>query len=212
VDWPFFDLRVTCGRVVLRAVTDADLALLLSIYPPDAEQDPGARPLAGLDEARDRDRLFVQGVWANRGAWSPDSWCLDLAVEIDDVVVGLQSLEGDTFPVLRTVDTGSWLARAARGHGTATEMRTAALALGFGPLGAVAAVSSARIDNAPSLAVSRRLGYAENGNSLTNSPTGVVQLQHLRLTRERWLADEHRVEISGADACLPWFGLGPREG
>lgn len=208
MEWPFFDLRLAFGDVVLRGVTDADLPRLLELYPADAEQDPGARRFAGLDEARDRDRLFAQGVWANRGTWSPESWCLDLAVEVDGVVVGLQSLEGDRFPLLRTVDTGSWLACEARGRGTATEMRTAALALGFGLLGAVAAVSSARIDNAPSLAVSRRLGYADNGVSLTDSPTGVTQLQHLRLTRERWFVDGHDARISGAEACLPWFGLG----
>jgi len=75
----------------------------------------------------------------------------------------------------------------------------------------VAAISSARTDNAPSLAVSRRLGYVDNGVSLTNTPTGVAQLQHLRLTRERWLADEHDVRVSGAEACLSWFGLGGTE-
>lgn len=142
MEWPLFDLRLTCGDVSLRAVTDADPTRLLAIFPDDCEQDPSARRFAGPEEARDRDRD------AHR--------------------------------------------------------RTGA---GVRPLGAVAAVSSARMDNMPSLAVSRRLGYADNGVSLTDSPTGVVQLQHLRLTRERWFADRHLVEISGAAACLPWFGL-----
>ena len=53
--------------------------------------------------------------------------------------------------------------------------------------------------------VSRRLGYVENGVSLTDSPTGVVELQHLRLTRESWAA--HPVKVTGLDACLAWFGV-----
>ena len=57
----------------------------------------------------------------------------------------------------------------------------------------------------PSLAVSRRLGYIENGVSLSGSPTGVVELQHLRLTPERWTA--HAVKVTGMDACLAWFGI-----
>lgn len=207
MEWPFVDLRLTCGAVVLRGVSEADLPRLAELFPDDCGQDPRAERFAGLDPDRDRMRLFLQGFWRHRGTWSPGSWCLDLAVEVDGELVGQQSLEGDEFPLLRTTDSFSWLATRARGRGTATTMRTAALGLAFGPLGAVAAVSSASTDNAASLAVSRRLGYADNGVSLTNSPTGVIQLQHLRLTRERWLADGHRVDLSGADACLPWFGL-----
>jgi RimJ/RimL family protein N-acetyltransferase len=81
------------------------------------------------------------------------------------------------------------------------------LALAFDHLGAVAAVSSAEVGNAPSLAVSRRLGYADNGLSRTNSPNGVIELQHVRLLAETWRAAGHQVQIDGAEACLPWFGL-----
>ena len=63
----------------------------------------------------------------------------------------------------------------------------------------------AHVDNAPSLVVSRRLGYVENGVSLTDSLSGVVELQHLRLTRESWAA--HPVDVTGLDACLAWFGV-----
>jgi hypothetical protein len=86
-------------------------------------------------------------------------------------------------------------------------MRTGVLALAFDHLGAVAAISSATLDNAPSLAVSRRLGYADNGVSLSNSQDGVIELQHLRLLAETWRAAAHAVEIEGVAACLPWFGL-----
>ena len=109
------------------------------------------------------------------------------------------------FAKLRTVNSGSSLAVHARGRGTAVAMRTEILGLAFDHLGAVAAISCARVDNAPSLAVSRRLGYTENGVSLSDSHTGVVELQHLRLTRENWAA--HPVKVTGLDPCLAWFGV-----
>ena len=109
------------------------------------------------------------------------------------------------FAKLRTVNSGSSLAVHARGRGTAVAMRTAILGLAFDHLGAVTATSCARVDNEPSLAVSRRLGYVENGVTLSDSPTGVVEMQHLRLTRESWAA--HPVKVTGLDACLAWFGV-----
>lgn len=205
MEWPFFDLRLACGEVVLRGVTDADLDPLLAVLPDDLDHDPRHRPF--LEPAADRRRVLSAEVWIHRGTWSPGSWCLDLAVEVDGRVVGVQALEGEGFPLLRTVDSYSWLARDVRGRGLATAMRTAVLALAFDHLGAVAAVSSAEVGNAPSLAVSRRLGYADNGLSRTSSPNGVIELQHVRLVAETWVAAGHRVEIDGVEACLPWFGL-----
>ena len=205
MEWPFFDLRLSCGEALLRGVTDADLDPLLAVLPDDLEHDP--RQLPFLDPGADRRRILTAEIWKHRGTWTPSSWCLDLAVEVDGAVVGVQALEGDDFPLLRTVDSFSWLATAVRGRGLATRMRTGVLALAFEHLGALAAVSLAEINNAPSLAVSRRLGYADNGLSRTNSPTGVIELQHVRLTRERWRADSHAVEVAGVEPCLPWFGL-----
>ncbi len=206
MEWPFFDLRLACGEVVLRGATDADLDPLLAALPDDLEQDPRHRPFLGA--AADRRRVLTSEIWTHRGTWTPGSWCLDLAVEVDGRVVGVQALEGEEFPLLRTVDSYSWLARDVRGRGLATAMRTAVLALAFDHLGAVAAVSSARPDNAASLAVSRRLGYVDNGRSRTNSPTGVTELHHVRLLAEAWRAAGHRVEVEGVEPCLPWFGLG----
>jgi RimJ/RimL family protein N-acetyltransferase len=205
MEWPFFDLRLTCGDVVLRGVTDADLDPLLAVLPNDLEQDPRHQPF--LAATADRRRVFAAEIWTHRGTWAPGSWCLDLAAEVAGRVVGVQALEGEEFPLLRTVDSYSWLARDVRGRGLATAMRTAVLALAFDRLGAVAAVSSAEVGNAPSLAVSRRLGYDDNGRSRTNSPTGVIELQHVRLLAETWRAAGRRVGIEGDEACLPWFGL-----
>jgi len=207
MEWPLFDLRVRLGPVLLRPVTDADLAALAALLPDDVELDPRAEQFPGLEDSRDRQRRFVQGVWHSRGSWSPRSWCLDLGVEAEGELVGLQSLEGDDFGALRTVDSASWLVVAARGRGIGTSMRAAALGLAFDHLGAVAAITSAVLDNHASLGVSRRLGYVDNGRSRISTGTGVAELQHLRLTADTWRAAGHRVEVTGVEPCLRWFGV-----
>lgn len=207
--WPLFGLRLQCGPVTLRPVREADLAHLAQIQPDDYEHDPRAEPFAGLDPARHRTRLVHQDYWRSMGTWSPASWSLSFVVEHEGRRVGVQSLEADDFPVLRTVDSGSWLVRPARGRGIGTAMRAAVLGLAFDHLGAHAAVTSARRDNAASLGVSRHLGYRANGVSLNASGTGLTELDHMRLTAADWQASDHGsdVRVSGLAACLPWFGV-----
>jgi RimJ/RimL family protein N-acetyltransferase len=205
VFWPFFDLRITSGEVTLRGVTDDDLDTLVAAVPDDLELNPANESFNSLTPDADRRRQLVGELWKHRGTWSPGSWCLDLAVVVDDRVVGVQSLEAEQFPLLRTVDSFSWLASDVRGRGLANVMRAGVLALAFDHLGAEVAVSSARTDNAPSLAVSYRMGYVDNGLSRTNTPTGPFDLQHVRLTREAWRAGGRTAEVSGVEACLPWF-------
>lgn len=207
-DWPLFDLRLVSGDVTLRPVREADLPALAAILPDDYEHDPAAEMLAGFTLAENRRRLLYQGVWRSYGTWSVNSWCLDFRVEHEGRVVGMQSLEGERFRQLRTVDSGSWLASDCRRRGIGTAMR-AVLALAFDHLGALAAISSARGDNHASLGVSRRIGYDDNGVSLNQSPSGLVELQHVRLTRQRWESSglSAKVTVDGVQGCLPYFGL-----
>ncbi len=206
--WPFFDLRISSGEVLLRGVTDADLPRLVAALPDDLELNPANERFPALSPRDDRRRQLVAEIWKHRGTWSPESWCLDLAVELDGRVVGVQALEAEQFPLLRTVDSFSWLSTEVRGRGLATQMRAGVLALAFDHLGAEVAVSSARTDNAPSLAVSYGLGYVDNGLSRTNTPTGPFDLQHVRLTRDAWRQGGRTAEVSGVVACLAWFGVG----
>lgn len=206
--WPLFDLRLNCRGVDLRPVRERDLAHLAAIQPDDYQHDPRAVLLPALDDRQNRARLLYQGFWRSLGTWSPASWCLDFAVEVDGAVVGVQSLEADGFPVLRTVDSGSWLVAGARRRGVGIAMRLAILGLAFDHLGALAAVTSARSDNEASLGVSRRIGYAANGVSLNDSGHGLDELAHLRLTRARWQASGQgrEVAVDGLEPCRPWFG------
>ena len=210
-DWPLFDLRLSGAEVELRPAREEDLPHLAAIQPDDYEHDPGAEAFPGLDVDQHRRRLVYQGYWRSWGTWSPSSWCLPFVVEVDGVVVGVQTLEAEDFLDVRTVDSGSWLVRSARGRGVGVAMRTAVLGLAFGHLDAQAAVSSARRDNGASLGVSRHLGYRDNGVSLNASGQGLVELQHMRLTAEDWRASGRgrHVLVTGFETCRPWFGITP---
>lgn len=207
--WPLAGLRLGCREVSLRPVREADLPDLAAVLPADFEQDPRLELFPGLSDEQNRRRLFFQGYWRALGTWSPSSWVLHLAVAYEGKLVGVQTLEGENFPVLRTVDSASWLVPAVRGRGLGVAMRTAVLGLAFDHLGAVAAVSSAVAGNAASLGVSRRIGYADNGVGRIAVPGGTVaELRNLRLTGEAWRAAGHgrAVTVEGLTPCLPWFG------
>lgn len=206
--WPLFDLRIRCRDVELRLVRESDLEHLAASQPDDYEHDPRAEMLPGLGISQQRKRLFCQGYWRSLGTWSPSSWCLDLAVAYQGAIVGVQSLEAEDFLSLRTVDSGSWLASSVRGRGVGVSMRMAVLGLAFDNLDALAAVTSARADNAASLGISRHIAYRDNGVTLNDSGRGLVELRHLRLTAGQWrssgFGDE--VRVSGFGPCRPWFG------
>ena len=206
IDWPLFDLRLRHRDVTLRPVREDDLPYLCSILPADVGHDPRLALFASQTPMANERRLFCQAYWKAWGNWDPGSWQLPFAVSWRGVLVGVQTLEGEDFPRLRTVDTASWLVPKVRGRGIGVAMRTAVLALAFGHLGAVAAISSATTVNEASLGVSRRIGYADNGVSrIVDTGGDVVELCHLRLTADRW--DGPEVAVDGLAPCLPWFGL-----
>jgi RimJ/RimL family protein N-acetyltransferase len=106
------------------------------------------------------------------------------------------------------VSTGSWVGRRHHGQGIGTEMRAAVLHLAFAGLQAEFATSGAFADNAASLAISRKLGYADDGVERFVVRGRPVLSRRLRLDRACWQA--HRtipVEISGLPACRSSFGL-----
>ncbi|MET0425100.1 MAG: GNAT family N-acetyltransferase [Actinoplanes sp.] len=204
-DWPLFDLRLHHREVLLRPVREDDLPYLCSILPGDVGHDPRLAMFPSQTFAENERRLFCQGYWKAWGTWDPASWVLNLGVEHGGDLVGVQTLEGENFPALRTVDSASWLVPAVRGRGIGVAMRTAALGLAFDHLGAVAAISSATMANAASLGVSRRIGYTDNGVSrLVDTDGSVADLQHLRLPVADWRGAD--VTVEGLTPCLPWFG------
>ncbi|MBB2985308.1 GNAT family N-acetyltransferase [Terracoccus luteus] len=204
--WPLHGIRLVGDGVRLRVLTEADLDEVVGALPDDVELNPSATPYAGLDERGNRGAAVAQAYWRALGTWSPDDWALPFVAHHDGALVGVQWLEGPDYRVERTVDSSSWLVSEARGRGLGTAMRAAVLTLAFGPLAAVAAVSSAVADNAASLGVSRRLGYRDTHTSVL--PHSGAPLQHVRLTRDAWLASGQagRTRVEGVDAALPLFG------
>ena len=81
-------------------------------------------------------------------------------------IAGVQGLKAADFAILREVHTGSWIGRRYQGRGIGTEMRAAALHLGFAGFDAQLAQTGAWHDNAPSQGVTRKLGYEPNGWTL----------------------------------------------
>jgi RimJ/RimL family protein N-acetyltransferase len=208
--WPMFDIRLTTPDLHLRHLTEADLAPLAAILPDDAEQDPSSTSYPGLDRDRNRGVVVHQDYWRARGSWRPESWALSFGVFRDGELVGYQGLEGDDFARLRTVDSSSFLTTAVRGQGLGKQTRAAVLALAFGALGARFAITSAWTDNHASLAVSRALGYVNNGLSAHRRGETVGEMAHMRLTREQWLTTGwgDRVVVAGVDECMTFLGLG----
>jgi len=206
--WPLHQMRLHSADLVLAPLTEVDLADVVAVLPADVELNPGAFRFA-VDEQTHRGVVAHQEYWRYYGTWTPSSWRLKFAVRRNGALIGLQELEGEDFPTLRTVDTSSWLVPDARGTGVGKRMRRAVLALAFGPLGALAAVTSAWQDNESSLGVSRSIGYRPNGESFLARGDDVDTLVHLRMTRADWEATGAAAEVTveGFGPCRPYFGL-----
>lgn len=212
--WPLFCLSLAFEERLelpfrLRAANPADLGVLAEIEPDDFDHDPDWAPLPGLDAESNRRWQFHQSMWRAWGDWRIDRWRLPFVVELEGYPVGLQQLEADHFLTNRTVDSWSWLVPALRGQGLGIAMRRAMLALAFDGLGATVAVTSASIDNASSLGVSRHLGYRDAGGGRNLDGQGEVDLQHLILDRGDWhdAGWSDGIIIEHLEPALPWFGL-----
>jgi RimJ/RimL family protein N-acetyltransferase len=165
VYWPLPGLRLRTPDLLLRPTTEADLPAVAATLSADIATNPQLPRFPGLGERTSRAVSAHQSYWQSLGNWSVNNWRLDFVVVVGERIIGVQSLEGEDFLVLRTVDSASHLARDTRGHGWGKQARRAVLALAFGPLGAEYAITSAWYHNAASLGVSRSLGYKPNGES-----------------------------------------------
>jgi RimJ/RimL family protein N-acetyltransferase len=208
--WPLFGLRLSTPRLELRPPDLAELAALgrlaaAGVHHPDVQPFVAAWT-DGPPEQVARNTLQFQ--WSAWGRWSPEEWTLQLVVLADGEVIGTQGVDARDFARLLEVGTGSWLGRAFHGRGYGTEMRAAVLDLAFEGLGAEYATSEAFEDNAASYAVSRKLGYVDDGVE-RHVVRGTPKVgRRLRLDRAGWAAARRvPVQISGLQPCRPMFGL-----
>lgn len=163
--WPLFDLEVRTPRLTLCPITD-EVAVELGALAARGIHDPDVMPFAMPWTRADSptlERRALQFYWRCRAEMSPASWKINFGVVTDSTVVGTTGLMAADFALLRQFESGSWLGREYQGRGIGTEMRLATLTLGFVGFGADVALTGAWHDNEPSLGVTRRLGYRDQG-------------------------------------------------
>lgn len=205
--WPLDDLTLTGPQLVLRPVRETDMDPLVAAFPDDFDLDPSYPSLVGVAGDLDRARRLQQSIWRHRGCWKIHEWALDFGVWRGGELIGIQPLEGSQFPTERTVDTASWIVKPFRGNGFGGQAREAVLAFAFEHLNAERAITSAVTTNQASLAVSRRLGYRDDGIRPHDTGDDVVDLQHLVMTRDDWAKHSRdAITVNGFDACRPFFG------
>jgi RimJ/RimL family protein N-acetyltransferase len=206
--WPLRDLRITTPDLELRFPNDHDLATLAE-YAALEDYDPSVPAFAVQDDTPvRRARRFLQRVWIEWGEWKPEQWILNLAVVVDGETVGHQLAWSKHYGVLREVETGSWIAAAHQGRGIGTRMRAAMLGFVFDGLGAEYATSMARTNKPASAAVSRKVGYVEDGIQRLVTNDTAYTLQRFRISREQYVAQGHpAVSIHGLEPCKELFGL-----
>jgi RimJ/RimL family protein N-acetyltransferase len=209
--WPLFDLVVRTPRLELRLPREDEFDALNRVADLGVH-DPGTMPFfvswTDLPPAQ-RAIESAQWFWKNRANWAVDDWTFTAAVYVEGQPVGVQDLAAKHFRAVRSVETGSWLGQPFQGQGIGKEMRQAILHLAFAGLDAREALSGAFEDNLSSIAVSRAVGYAENGEARAQRRDTSGRTIRFRMGRDDW--DQRRrddIEITGLDGCLQMF-VGP---
>ena len=151
---------------------------------------------------------LAQYHWQTRARWSPDHWELNLAVLQDGRPIGTQGVGTHDYLVTRVGETGSWLGQAFQGRGAGTTMRRAICAFLFDHLDAVRITSGHFTDNPASGAVSRKVGYRDNGTERRRRRAGeLATMIHLTLDRGDFDRGGVEIEVEGLEAFRRSIGL-----
>ena len=207
---PMLGLRITAGPLELRGITDADLPLLCDlaeegIHP--ADQMPFYVPWSTAPQG-ELARNTAQYHWRSRAEFSPAAWSLQLGVWHEGELAGAQGFDTRNYLVTRTGETGSWLAQRFQGRGLGTAMRQVMCAFVFDHLDGVEVTSAAFVDNPASLAVSRKVGYRENGiTRIQRREDELALLQGLVLRPDDLVRGPHPLVVQGLPAFRRSVGL-----
>jgi RimJ/RimL family protein N-acetyltransferase len=208
--WGPSALRVRCGALELRGITDDDIPAIVDLILAGVHE-PSRMPFAQpwTDVPRDElPRNTAAYYWSTRASFSPGAWTLDLVVRVDGELVGVQGFSTRDYLVVRTGETGSWLGQRFQGQGIGTAMRQVICALLFDHLEAEEITSAAFTDNPASLAVSRKVGYTDNGTMRVQRRPGELAVsRRLRLTRERLVRPEQPLDVEGIAPLRAAIGL-----
>jgi RimJ/RimL family protein N-acetyltransferase len=208
--WGPFALRLRCGSLELRAITDLDIPGLVDLAL-GGIHDPSRMPFLMPWTDAPRDQLPANTAayyWNARASFSPDRWLLDLAVRVDGELVGVQGVAARDYLVARSAETGSWLAQRYQRRGIGTAMRRVICVLMFDHLDAEEVTSGAFTDNPASLGVSRKVGYVDNGTQrMQRRPGELAYNRRLVLTPDRFVRPEQPVEVEGIAELRRAIGL-----
>lgn len=217
--FPPFALRITCGPLELRVLRDEDFPELVELVR-DGIQVPGL-PMPFLSAWHEEP--FAPGApdgfptsslrwwWTQRATFAPDEWQLALAVRRDGRLVGMQDVHATDFAQTRTVLTGSWLGRAHQGVGTGSLMRQLVVGFAFDELGAGRCESGYIVGNHASAAVSRKVGYVDDGRrhivQRTREGKVGVDEQRVTVTPATFVRPAAPVSVEGAPALRRFLGI-----
>ena len=150
---------------------------------------------------------FAQYHWRCRAEFSPTKWSALFAVSWKGELVGTQGLETQDYLVTRSGETGSWLGRRYQGRGIGTAMRQVLCAFAFDHLDAEYVTSAAFADNQASLAVSKKVGYEDQGWSPFSRLGKQARLRRLLLEPANLVRYEHPLIVSGLAEFRRSIGL-----
>ena len=206
---PLLGLRIEAGPVELRGITD-DLLGPLSDLAAAGIHDPGEMPFSTPWTTVPPEQLprnFAQHHWQQRASFSRERWGMNLAVFWNGELAGTQGIFTKDYLITRAGETGSWLGRAFQGKGIGTAMRQVMCAFAFDHLDADHLESGAFTDNPASRAVSRKVGYTENGWHRVERLGKPATLVGLLLTRESFVRFEHELTVHGLPEFRRSIGL-----
>jgi RimJ/RimL family protein N-acetyltransferase len=206
---PLLGLRITAGPVELRGVTD-DLLGPLAELAIRGIHDPDFMPFTtpwSVTPAEDMPRGTAQYHWGQRAAFSVEKWSADLATFWDGELVGSQGFGARDYLITRTGETGSWLGREFHGRGIGTAMRQVICAFAIDDLGAEYVTSGAFWDNPASLAVSRKVGYTDNGWDRGARLGKPATMRRVVLEPANLVRFEHKLTVEGLPAFRRSIGL-----
>lgn len=208
--FPALGLRISAGPIELRGLTDEHLVELAELADAGIHEDGSMPFTTPWTLAPQMPRTFVQYHWRTRAEFSEDEWTLNLGVWHDGELVGIQGISTKRYLVTRTGETGSWLGRRHQGRGIGTRMRQTFCAFMFDHLDAQEITSGAFLDNPASLAVSRKVGYRENGVHRFDRMGELALNQRLALRPEDLNRGEP-LEVEGLAPFRRLVGLVPRD-
>lgn len=206
--WPPYQLVITAGDLELKIITDDDAPEFVDLVL-DGVHDPDFMPFGVPWTKAPRDELpagFVRHQWGIRSRTTDANWVLPFAVRRNGELVGTQDVKGAQFMITRSCSTGSWLARRFHRQRIGTRMRQAVCAFAFDELGATEMTSGAFADNAPSLGVSRNVGYQPNGLQRVVRNGVAADHQLLRLTPETFNRGDP-ITVRGAEAVRQFLKI-----